>query len=78
MSDRQAHLMYALACSALAIGLALYLDAEPSLSLGNGLWFELLVAVIVAAFLMEPQYSGTAAATTNAVAVAFVAIRSRS
>jgi hypothetical protein len=74
VSDRRAHLIYAAASIALALVMAAYLDAELSLSLADGLWFELLVAVVLAAFLMEPQYSGIAAAATNAVAVTFVAL----
>lgn len=74
MSERRAHLLYAASSLILAVAMVIYLGADLDLSLAQGLWFEMLVAVIVAAFLLEPQYSGAAAAVTNAVAVTFVAL----
>jgi uncharacterized protein len=74
MSDRRAHVLYAVVGAALAVALALGTDAEVALSLSEGLWFELLIFVVIAAFLMEPNYSGGQAAAANSVAVFFISI----
>lgn len=74
MTERRAHVLYSVLGVGLAIVLAIAFDADVELSLSVGLWFELAILTIVAAFLMEPQFSGGGAAAANAVAVLLVFI----
>lgn len=74
MTDRQAHVAYAAIGLALALGLSVLWDAEISLAISEGLWFELTVYLLLAAFLLEPNYSGGGASTTNAIAVSLVTL----
>lgn len=72
MSDRRAHLLYATVGICIAVGLSLLLDADTALFRSTGLWLGILVLVVLAAFLFEPQYSSGAAVTTNAAAVLLI------
>jgi beta-lactamase regulating signal transducer with metallopeptidase domain len=74
MTDRQAHVGYAAVGVALAIALSKGLDAKLSMSLSEGLWFEVLILVVVAAFLLEPNFSSGSTTTSNTVAAAFVVL----
>ena len=74
MTDRIAHTCYLVLGIALAVIIAIAMDGELSISRSDGLWFEILVLVALAAFIFEPHFSGGASVTTNSVAVVFVVL----
>lgn len=76
-TDRAARAIYALILLLFIAAAVAITDAPVSLGKQSGLWLETLVILVLAAFLFEPNYSGTAAALANAVAGAFIVIGSQ-
>lgn len=74
VTDRQAHVGYAAVGLVLAIALSKGMDAKFSMSLSDGLWFEVLILVVVAAFLLEPNFSSGSTTTSNTVAAIFIVL----
>lgn len=74
VSDRRAHILYAVIGIGLAIALAAVLDAPISFSLAVGLWLEVLVLLVIAAFIFEPQFSGGGQAAANSIAAVLIVI----
>lgn len=68
--ERRIRLVYAALGVGLAFVLALATDT-PIVIARSGLWFEILVWLVLAAFLLEPFFSGAPAAFVNAVSVVF-------
>jgi hypothetical protein len=76
-TDRTARAIYALILLLFIAAAVVITDAPASLGKKSGLWLETLVILVLAAFLFEPNYSGTAASLANAVAGAFIVMGSQ-
>jgi hypothetical protein len=74
VNDRQARLLYATGGLALVVVLSIATESQIKPSLSTSLWFEVLVWILLAAFLLEPFFAGPAIALTNAVAVIFICL----
>lgn len=77
LQERRYRLGYAAFGVVVAWTLGALLGAPVGLSLNNGLWFEILILILLSAFILEFNFSGAPAAMVNSVAAILLTLGAR-